>query len=159
MFGHAADQLPTLPLMTANEPNARYLDDSKVLAAIGEWIATRVEPVSVRLPLELAEAAVAAWNRDETGEVGEETPDQFALRDRAAELALIGLAVSERGRRDGEDVVVDLHAASVAAAIHAAQSPDIGDSAERGPHGLISLGQTEQPVRRSARRRGRASRG
>jgi hypothetical protein len=121
--GHAADQLRTLPLVTEREPNTRYLEDSKVLAAIGEWIAPRVQPVSVRLPLELAEAAVAAWNRDETGEIGEETPDQYALRDRAAELALIGLAVSERGRRDGEDVVVDLHATSVAAAMHAAQSP------------------------------------
>ncbi|MCA2207387.1 hypothetical protein [Nocardia rosealba] len=110
--------------MTGQEPNTRYLDDSKVLAAIGEWIAPRVQPVSVRLPLELAEAAVAAWNRDESGEIGEETPDQYALRDRAAELALIGLAVSERGRRDGKDVVVDLHASSVAAAIHAAQSSD-----------------------------------
>ncbi len=117
-------QLHTLPFMTEQEPNTRYLDDSKALVAIGEWIAPRVQPVSVRLPLELAEAAVAAWNRDETGEIGEETADQYALRDRAAELALIGLAVFERGRRDGEDVVVDLHALSVAAAIHAAQSSD-----------------------------------
>ena len=122
--GHVADQLHKLRLVTEQEPNTRYLDDSKVLAAIGEWIAPRVQLVSVRLPLELAEAAVAAWNRDETGEIGEETPDQYALRDRAAELALIGLAVSERGRRDGEDMLVDLHATSVAAAIHAAQSPD-----------------------------------
>ncbi|WP_109528663.1 MULTISPECIES: hypothetical protein [Nocardia] len=108
--------------MTEHEPNTRYLDDSKVLAAIGEWIAPRVRPVSVRLPLELAEAAVAAWSRDETGGIEDETLDRYDLRDRAAELALIGLAVSERGRRDGEDVVVDLHATSVAAAIHAAQS-------------------------------------
>ncbi|MFE9789930.1 hypothetical protein ACFYO7_31610 [Nocardia salmonicida] len=110
--------------MTEQDPNTRYRDDSKVLAAIGEWIGPRVQPVSVRLPHELAQAAVAAWNRDETGEIGEQAPDQYALRDRAAELALIGLAVSERGRRDGEDVVVDLHATSVAAAMHAAQSPD-----------------------------------
>lgn len=121
---HAEDHLRTLPLVTEQESNARYLDDSKMLATIGEWISPRVQLVSVRLPHELAEAAVAAWNRDETGNIGEEAPDQYALRDRAAELALIGLAVSERGRRDGEDVVVDLHATSVAAAIHAAQSPD-----------------------------------
>ncbi len=124
MVGREADQLHTLALMTEYEPYTRYLEDSKVLAAIGEWIAARVQPVSVRLPLELAEAAVAAWNRDETGEIGEETPDQYALRDRAAELALIGLAVTERGRRDGEDVAVDLHLMSVAAAIHAAQPTD-----------------------------------
>ncbi|MEV0549084.1 hypothetical protein AB0H98_19900 [Nocardia salmonicida] len=52
--------------MAEQEPNTRYLDDSKVFAA--------------------AEAAVAARNRDETGEIGEETPDQYASRDRAAEL-------------------------------------------------------------------------
>ena len=82
--GHAADQLRTLPLVTEQEPNTRYLDDSKVLAAIGEWIVPRVQPVSVRLPLELAEAAMAAWNRDETGEIGRKpptnTPYETALR-------------------------------------------------------------------------------
>ena len=117
----APDQLRTLSPVTEHEPNIRYLDDSKVLAAIGEWIAPRVRPVPVRLPLELAKAA---WSRDETGGIENETPDRYDLRDRAAKLALIGLAVSERGRRDGEDVVVDLHATSVVAAIHAARSPD-----------------------------------
>ncbi|MDO3647726.1 hypothetical protein [Nocardia mangyaensis] len=110
--------------MTEQEAHARYVDDSNVLAAIGEWIAPLVQRVSVRLPLALAEAAVAAWNRDETGEIGEETPDQYALRDRAAELALIGLAISERGQLDGDHVAVELHPASVAAAILAAQSRD-----------------------------------
>ncbi|APE34660.1 hypothetical protein BOX37_12630 [Nocardia mangyaensis] len=111
--------------MTEQEAHARYLDDSNVLAAIGAWIAPRVQRVSIRLPIALAEAAVAAWNRDETGETGEETPDQYAIRDRAAELALIGLAISERGHLDGDDVVVvELHPTSVAAAILAAQSRD-----------------------------------
>ncbi|WP_067545478.1 hypothetical protein [Nocardia crassostreae] len=107
--------------MTEQGPYARYREDSEVLAAIGESIAPRVGLVSVRLPLGLAEAAVAAWNRDETDELGAETPDQHALRERAAELALIGLAISERGRREGDDMVVELHVGSVAAAMAAAR--------------------------------------
>src|SRR3954463_11474032 len=59
----------------------------------------------VRLPRLMAESAVAAWIRDELGEIGEESCDEFELRVDAAELALIGLAVRERGVRDGEEVV------------------------------------------------------
>ncbi|QLY27797.1 hypothetical protein [Nocardia huaxiensis] len=106
--------------MTEQGQYARYREDSTVLAAIGDSIAPEVRLVCVRLPVALAEAAVAAWNRDETGELGAESPEQYALRDRAAELALIGLAVSERGRREGDVVVVELPVESVAAAIQAA---------------------------------------
>ncbi|MFF5228567.1 hypothetical protein [Dactylosporangium sp. NPDC000521] len=91
-----------------------------MLAAIG----ARLEPVSrisVRLPRSLAEPAVAAWNRDEPGGIGEESREEFELRDDAAELAWIGLAISERGGWDGEEVVVDLDAVQVAAALRAAR--------------------------------------
>lgn len=71
------------------------------------------------MPRLMAESAVAAWSRDELGEIGEESCDEFELRVDAAELALIGLAVSERGVRDGEDVVVDLDVVQIAAALRA----------------------------------------
>ena len=75
----------------------------------------------MRLPRSLAESAVAAWSRDELGGIGEESREEFELRDDAAELAYIGLAISERGVRDGEEVVVDLDVVEVAAALQAAR--------------------------------------
>jgi hypothetical protein len=47
--------------------------------------------------------------------------EQQALRDGAAEPALSGLTISERGRWEGEEVVVDLDAASMGAALRAAE--------------------------------------
>ncbi|MDQ0753057.1 hypothetical protein QF034_007288 [Streptomyces africanus] len=103
------------------EQDARYGDDTKVLAAIGTHVATQTDRVTVRLPRALAEAAVAAWEREENDAPAEETPERYALRDRAAELALIGLAITERGRWEGEEVAVDLDLASAGAAVRAAQ--------------------------------------
>lgn len=70
----------------------------------------------MRLPRGLAEGAVRAWRRDETDRIGDETPEQAQLRDQAAELALIGLAVEERGRYEGDELVVDLDPAALTAA-------------------------------------------
>jgi hypothetical protein len=74
-------------------------------------------PVEVRLPSRLAQVAVDAWNRDDGAGRIEETPEQAAVRRRAAALALIGLSIKERGRLDGEDVVVPLDPLLIAAAI------------------------------------------
>ncbi|GGY07038.1 hypothetical protein GCM10010384_09250 [Streptomyces djakartensis] len=90
-----------------------------MLAAIGACVAAQAGPITVHLPGPLAEAAVAAWNREETTEPPQETPDRHALRDAAAELALIGLAIEERGRREGEGVTVELDVASAGAAARA----------------------------------------
>ncbi|MER7705684.1 hypothetical protein ABTX81_22680 [Kitasatospora sp. NPDC097605] len=97
----------------------RYRDDATVLAAIGGHVAAQAGRVTVRLPKAVAEAAVNAWERDESGELAQETPEQYALRDQAAELALIGLEISQSGRREGEEVVVDLDVASAGAALRA----------------------------------------
>lgn len=43
------------------------------------------------------------------------------MRDGAAEPALSGLTISERGGWEGEEVVVDLDAASTGAALRAAE--------------------------------------
>ncbi|CAL9284541.1 hypothetical protein ABZ568_11445 [Streptomyces olindensis] len=104
-----------------DEQYVRYRDDMKVLAAIGACVDRQAGRVVVRVPREPAEAAVAAWERTEEGAPGAETPEQYALRDGAAELALIGLAISERGRWEGEEVVVDLDVASAGAALRAAR--------------------------------------
>ncbi|MET9866800.1 hypothetical protein ABZZ16_11505 [Streptomyces sp. NPDC006386] len=105
----------------SDEQYVRYRDDTKVLAAIGACVGRQTGWVAVRVPRELAEAAVAAWERTEDGAPGAETPEEYALRDGAAELALIGLAITERGRWEGEEVAVDLDVASAGAALRAAQ--------------------------------------
>ncbi|MFD7900851.1 hypothetical protein ACFV4F_41215 [Kitasatospora sp. NPDC059722] len=94
--------------MVDDEQYVRYREDAKLLAAIGERVGAQVGRVTVRLPGAVARAAVEAWERDETGDVGEETREQYELRAQAGDLALIGLEISERGRREGEEVVVDL---------------------------------------------------
>ncbi|MFD5086004.1 hypothetical protein ACFVYP_30350 [Kitasatospora sp. NPDC058201] len=88
---------------------------------IGEHVDAQVGRVTVRLPRAVAEAAVDAWERDELGDLGEETHEQYALRDQAGDLALIGLVISERGRWEGEEVVIDLDVASAGAAARASQ--------------------------------------
>jgi hypothetical protein len=103
------------------EQYVRYQEDSKVLAAIGEHVDAQVGRITVRLPRAVAEAAVGAWERDEGGGLGKETREQYALRDQAAELALIGLAISQRGRWEGEELVIDLDVASAGAALRASQ--------------------------------------
>jgi len=107
--------------VSGGEQYTRYQRDAEVLAAIGACVEAQTGRVTVRLPEALAEAAVAAWHRDEPDGPGTETPEQYAARDRAAELALIGLAVAERGRRQGGEVVVDLDVGSAGAAVRAAE--------------------------------------
>jgi hypothetical protein len=69
----------------------------------------------------VAESAAAAWDRDEIGAAGQESREEYELRDDAAELALIGLAITSRGVWDGEEVVVDLGVIQIAAALRAAR--------------------------------------
>ncbi|MEV0617874.1 hypothetical protein AB0I81_31440 [Nonomuraea sp. NPDC050404] len=109
--------------MADREQYIRYLDDSKVLAAIGAYVDAQVGLVTVRLPRAVAGAAVDAWEREELGGLGAETREQFAVRSQAAELALIGLVISQSGRWEGEDLVVDLDVASAGAALRASQEP------------------------------------
>ncbi|MEU8513543.1 hypothetical protein AB0C76_18420 [Kitasatospora sp. NPDC048722] len=103
--------------MVDEEQYVRYREDSKVLAAIGEHVHAQVGLVTVRLPRAVAQAAVDAWERDETGDVGEETHEQYELRGQAGDLALIGLVISERGRWEDEEVVVDLQVSLAGASV------------------------------------------
>jgi hypothetical protein len=114
--------------MADSEAQARYRDDAKVLAAIGAHLADQDLPeVEVQLPSALARAAIAAWERDEIGPTKPEDTDQAAQRNAAATLALIGLSITERGRWDGDEVVVPLWVGFVGDALNAANAtPDEG---------------------------------
>jgi hypothetical protein len=103
------------------EQYVRYQQDRTVLAAIGAHLDPQIGRVSVRLPRSVAESAVAAWDREEPGGIGEESREEYELRDDAAELALIGLAITSRGVWDDEAVVVDLDVVQIAAALRAAR--------------------------------------
>jgi hypothetical protein len=91
------------------------------LGEIGAVLARAELPrVTVRLPSALARAAVAAWHRSHEGEPDPESFEQRVLRHRAGALALIGLAVEEQGRAEGDEVVVDLSPEMIGSALDAA---------------------------------------
>lgn len=98
----------------------QWWEDAQVLGRLGGLLADVPMPVvEVRIPKSLADEAVRAWSRDDDGPPPYETAQQRVYRHRAADLALIGLAVQTRGRRDGGGVVIDLSADMLVAAIRA----------------------------------------
>ncbi|MEY9962753.1 hypothetical protein ABIA33_000779 [Streptacidiphilus sp. MAP12-16] len=107
--------------MEDREQYVRYQHDRIVLAAIGVHLDPQISRISVRLPRSVAESAVAAWDREELGGIGEESREEYELRDDAAELALIGLAITSRGVWEGEEAVVELDVVQIAAALQAAR--------------------------------------
>ena len=113
-------------LMDETDRQRLYREDARLLGEIGAVLAHAELPgVTVRLPSALARAAVAAWERDDEGEPDAESYEQRVLRHRAGALALIGLAVQERGRADGGHVVVDLSPDVIGNALDAADDlPD-----------------------------------
>jgi hypothetical protein len=98
----------------------RYQRDAGILAEIGQHLMSLVPFVEVSIPSKLASEAVAAWNRDDYGPPILETPQQAGYRYRAADLALLGLAISARGRWGDDDVVLKLRVEQLAAAVIAA---------------------------------------
>ncbi|MEV0192615.1 hypothetical protein AB0I39_29315 [Kitasatospora purpeofusca] len=104
--------------MVNEERYAVYRQESKVLAAIGEHVHAQVDRVTVRLPRAVAQAAVDAWERDDPDDgLRGETIEQYELRGRAGDVALIGLVISEHGRWEDEEVVVDLDVAAAGSAL------------------------------------------
>jgi hypothetical protein len=108
--------------MDIERPRSDWLRDGSLLAEIGACLAQQSREIEVRLPRALADSAVAAWRRDDVGDVDgvEESCEQRVVRHRAAALALIGLAIEERGRADGDHVVVNLDAWFIGDALNAA---------------------------------------
>jgi hypothetical protein len=95
--------------MTDTARQARYRADAQALAAIGDHLANaKIAPVEVRLPRGLADAAVAAWEWDDEGQLDAEDLDQRTQRHRAGALALIGLSITQHGAADGDEIVVEL---------------------------------------------------
>lgn len=114
--------------MAATDWNELYVREARTLGRIGQLLARAELPrVEVRLPRELAEAAAAAWERegDESAGPLDETCEQRLARRRAAALSLIGLAIKERGRWNGDEMVVDLNPVFIGNAADAAD--DLAD--------------------------------
>jgi hypothetical protein len=100
-----------------------HADEARVLGEIGTaFRAAELPPIRVVVPRALAARAVAAWRRDDEGAVPEpEDPADRVLRHRAGTLALIGLAITERGQADADgNTVVDLGPELVGVAMDAA---------------------------------------
>ncbi len=109
---------------TSNESptQRRYRDDAEVLAGIGRALSRQHTRVTVQIPQPLADLAAAAWDREEYEDApSSETPEQRWYRDRAAELALIGLAIRDRGSSSEHGVVVDIDAVELAGALEASE--------------------------------------
>ncbi len=104
-----------------------WKQDEALLAKIGGALAPQEADVEVRLPRDLADAAVRAWQRtdDAATDLETETCEQRVVRQRAGALALIGAALEDRGREDGGEVVVRLAAWFVGDALNAADDHNL----------------------------------
>jgi hypothetical protein len=103
----------------------RYAQDAAVLGRIGAVLFPQDTKLSVRLPKELADLALAAWNHDEPDEAGptaQETAVQRSVREHAAYLALIGLCIENTAQPDGDDIVCDLDSWYIGGALKAAEA-------------------------------------
>ncbi len=111
----------------------RFRQDSEVLARIGASLSKQPHHLAVSLPASLAAEAAEAWGRDEGGAVpADESFDEGRARSDAATLALIGLAVTERGRPTGDTVLVPLSAWPNGLALDAADSRGLISRPTRG---------------------------
>lgn len=97
-----------------------YQHDAELLARIGAALFGQPATLTMRLPRELADLALAAWRRDDEGDLGPETTEQAITRHRAGTLALIGLCIEKTGRAVGDDIVCELDAWHVGGALEAA---------------------------------------
>jgi hypothetical protein len=80
-------------------PDRQHQDDAETLARIGAVLTVQKASLTVQLPADLGEQALAAWQRDETAKPGPESERQKGVRRFAASLALIGQvgSLEERG--------------------------------------------------------------
>ncbi len=100
---------------------AQWAEDAEVLANIGRAFFAQPTRVTVRLSRELADLAVASWERETAdGPLPVETEEQSLTRHRAGTLSLIGLSIQEVGVVEGDDVIVELDAWHIGNALEAA---------------------------------------
>jgi hypothetical protein len=120
---HVTDPSARQPIDDRIRAAVRYAEDAAALARIGVVLADQGQRQPARLPRDLIDTARRAWHRDEPGVLGDELPEERSLRHRAATLALIGLAVDERGAPDGDHVLVALDPDVVSDAISRGDIP------------------------------------
>lgn len=113
--------------MVTRSNRQRWSDDEAVISKIGAAFATQATKLELRIPADLARIAVQAWERDDLGDASDvESSAESTTRQRAASLALIGLAITEHGRHEEAVVVVELDpwlvGDAVPAAIESAES-------------------------------------
>lgn len=107
--------------MSGQDDNVVLRRHAEVLGELGGLFAqVKFSRIEVRIPRSLAEFAVHAWERDFASQPGEETFEERVHRRRAGSLALIGLAITERGHWDKEGVAVTLDPDLIGAAVDAA---------------------------------------
>jgi hypothetical protein len=101
----------------------RYASDGTVLAAIGTALRGQPTGGPIRIPRDLADAAVAAWSRDELNEPADpRSEEQKRVRCQAAALPLIGLSIQERSEAGCDAVLVSLDPDLIAEAVAAGQA-------------------------------------
>lgn len=106
--------------MDEGDHSARQ-NEAEVLAQIGRCLFGQDLRVRVILPATLARDASAAWAREDVGDVEGESESARRMRHRAGSLALIGLAVDERGApAEGDQIEVELDAWQIGSALDAA---------------------------------------
>lgn len=99
----------------------QWSSDSEVLAQIGRRLFEKEPTSTVLIPTDLANAAVAAWERNDTHEQPlRRSPRDEEDRQDAAALALIGLAITERGKAKPGHVSVEVSAWQIGTALDAA---------------------------------------
>jgi hypothetical protein len=85
--------------------------EAELLAQIGRSLFGQELTVRVQLSDVLAAAALEAWQRDDVGDTENESGAARTVRHQAGALALIGLAVEERGVPiEGERIEIELDA-------------------------------------------------
>lgn len=95
--------------------------DAGALHELAQQLLPQSPKVQVHLPGEVADRAVAAWQRDEDpGNLPQETAEQRSIRNDAGTLALIGQSIEETGIEDGDDVHFTLDAWILGVALEAA---------------------------------------
>jgi hypothetical protein len=111
-----------MPNSTQDDPYIRWSRDAQTLFEIGAYLnREKHHPVQVRLSRDLANRAVEAWNREDSGEPADgETHEQYQLRSAAAVLSLIGSTLERGFSAEGDEVIFELDAWFVGVALEAA---------------------------------------
>jgi hypothetical protein len=103
---------------------AQWNEDATALAEIGAALFAQTTRLKVQVPRRLAEAALAAWTREDIESETDDRPEtheEGITRARAGSFALIGAAIEKRGEPSDDDhLTVDLDAWFVGHALDAA---------------------------------------